>query len=92
MTRRRLGIVMDAIETIKPYKDSSFAMLLEAQRRGWEILYMQVQDLFMDQGIAWADCETLAVTDNSKDYFQVQPADPVRLADLDVILMRRIHC
>jgi glutathione synthase len=89
MTRRRLGIVMDAIETIKPYKDSSFAMLLEAQRRGWEILYMQVQDLFMDQGIAWADCETLAVTDNSKDYFQVQPADPVRLADLDVILMRK---
>ena len=31
----RLGVVMDPIQTIKPYKDTSLAMLLEASRRGW---------------------------------------------------------
>ena len=35
---RKLGIVMDPIESITPYKDSSLAMMLEAQARGWQIL------------------------------------------------------
>ncbi len=80
---------MDAIDTIKTYKDSSFAMLLEAQRRGWQIYYMQPQDLYMEQGISYADCEPLTVADRSEDYFEVQPAVNLRLADLDVILMRK---
>jgi len=40
-----LGVVMDPISTIKPHKDSSFAMLLEAQRRGWELRYMEMGDM-----------------------------------------------
>src|SRR5690606_28751692 len=44
---RRLGVVMDPIGSIKPYKDSTLAMLLEGQRRGWEIRYMEPQDLFL---------------------------------------------
>ena len=39
-----LGIVMDPIESITPYKDSSFAMLLEAERRGAEIHYFCQHD------------------------------------------------
>ena len=89
MSAPKLGIVMDAIESIKPYKDSSFAMLLEAQRRGWDIHYMQLQDLFLDQGIAWTDCERLEVRDNTADYFRVTPTATVRLTDFDVILMRK---
>ncbi|EGY29634.1 Prokaryotic glutathione synthetase [Candidatus Regiella insecticola 5.15] len=41
----KLGIVMDPISSINIKKDSSFAMLLEAQRRGWELYYMEVGDL-----------------------------------------------
>lgn len=85
----KLGIVMDAIESIKPYKDSSFAMLLEAQRRGYEIYYMQLHDLYMDQDISYADCDRLRVTDDRHDYFQLSPCEPQRLADLDIILMRK---
>lgn len=84
-----LGIVMDTIDSIKPYKDSSFAMLLEAQRRGWNILYMQIQDLYMDQGTSYADCMSLQVTDENIDYFKLTPHKPIRLSDLDVILMRK---
>lgn len=85
----KLGIVMDAIETIKTYKDSSFAMLLEAQRRGYEIHYMQQHDLFMDQGISYADSELLKVTDRTHNYFQVKPSSQIKLSELDVILMRK---
>ncbi len=38
---RSIGIVMDSIEHIKIIKDSSFAMMLAAQRRGWAIHYIQ---------------------------------------------------
>ena len=38
--KRRIGVVMDPIESIKPPKDSTLAMLLEAQARGWEVHYM----------------------------------------------------
>jgi glutathione synthase len=89
MISRKLGIVMDAIETIKPYKASSFAMLLEAQRRGWQIFYIQLPDIYMDQAISYADSFQLRVTDNSQDYFELGVAASIKLSDLDVILMRK---
>ena len=45
-----IGVVMDPIEAIKIHKDSTFAMMLEAQRRGWELWYMRQGDLFLDRG------------------------------------------
>lgn len=50
----KLGIVMDPIESINIKKDSSFAMMMEAQRRGWEIRYMEMNDLSLEQGKAVA--------------------------------------
>ena len=80
---------MDAIETIKPYKDSSFAMLLEAQWRGWQIFYIQLADLYMDQSVSYAASSLLKVTDNTPEYFELGAASIVKLSDLDVILMRK---
>jgi len=89
MTTRKLGIVMDAIENIKPYKDSSFAMLLEAQRRDWPVYYMQMHDLYMESGISYAHTQRLIVTDNSDQYFELDRPETIMLSDLDVILMRK---
>lgn len=47
----KLGIVMDPIDSIKIKKDTSFAMLLEAQRRGYEIHYMEMNDLYLHQAL-----------------------------------------
>lgn len=46
----KLGIVMDPIATINIKKDTSFAMLLEAQRRGYELHYMEMNDLYLING------------------------------------------
>ena len=43
----RLGIVMDPIQDIHFKKDSSLAMLHAAQKRGWEIEYMELPDLYL---------------------------------------------
>ena len=44
-----LGIVMDPIESITIKKDSTFAMMLAAQRRGWQLWYMELADLSLVQ-------------------------------------------
>ena len=85
----RLGIIMDPIASIKTYKDSSFAMLLAAQKRGWELFYMEQQDLFQRDGRTAAACRQLSVSDNRENWFSTGKPEDLFLADLDVVLMRK---
>ncbi len=45
-----LAVLMDDISSIKPIKDSSFAMMLEAQKRGWDIYTFDSTDQFYGDG------------------------------------------
>ncbi|MEM7026687.1 MAG: glutathione synthase [Pseudomonadota bacterium] len=85
----KLGIIMDPIERINIKKDSSFAMLLAAQSRGWEIYYMEQHDLFTDKDLAQARMNSLSVNDNPADWFEKEEAAIHPLNMLDVILMRK---
>jgi glutathione synthase len=85
----RLAIVMDPIRTIKVYKDSSFAMLLAAQARGWELVYLEQSDLYLRDGAAFARARNLQVRDQESDWFELGEPYSQPLADLDVILMRK---
>jgi glutathione synthase len=85
----RLGIIMDPIESINIKKDSSFAMLLEAQSRGYDIQYMQRGDLWLDDGVAHGRSRPLSVTDDQANWFELGPASVSALGELDVILMRK---
>jgi glutathione synthase len=85
----RIGMIMDPIESITPYKDSSFAMLLEATRRNAEIHYLQQSDLKILGGKAIGHSKILAVRDDNDDWFEFGSAQSVDLGDLDVILMRK---
>jgi len=52
----RVGIIMDPIAQISFKKDSSLAMLLAAQARGWELHYMEQRDLYQQGSQARARC------------------------------------
>lgn len=84
-----LGIVMDPIESITIYKDSSFAMLLAAQARGWKLFYMQQKDLYLRDGETRASARSLQVQDHADGWFELSVSQDMRLADLDVVLMRK---
>jgi len=86
---RRLGIVMDPIESITPAKDSSLAMLLEAQRRDYEIHYFQQADLRLLAGQALGRGRHLQVRDDADAWFELGESLDMPLGDLDVILMRK---
>lgn len=87
----KVGIVMDPIQNIKPHKDSSFAMLLEAQRRGHTLFYMQPEDIFLKNGQPFAQTSELKVWDRPKteQYFGFGASHVTALAELDIILIRQ---
>jgi glutathione synthase len=85
----KLGMVMDSIAQINIKKDTSFAMLLEAQARGWELHYMELNDLFLRNGVAFARTRTLKVQRDAKQWFQFIEEQDIPLHALDVILMRK---
>lgn len=89
MTQVRLGVVMDSIANINVKKDSTFAMLLEAQRRGWQLWYMEQTDLFLRDGISHGRMRALAVHDDPGHWFALDEQRIEALAKLDVILMRK---
>ena len=84
-----LGVVMDPIADIKFYKDTTLALLLAAQERGWNLYYMEQKDLYLSQGEARANTRNLVVADNSDNWFELGLHEDRKLGDLDVILMRK---
>lgn len=84
-----LGVVMDPIQTIKVQKDSTLAMLLEAQRRRCPLWYMEQQDLELLDGRCMARMRPLAVRDDPDDWFSLGEARTQALDRLDVVLMRK---
>lgn len=85
----KLGVVMDPIGSIKPYKDSTLAMLLEAQLRGYEIHYFEMADIWLDDGVARGHSRLLSVADDQHDWFKLDEPSDLLLGNLDIILMRK---
>jgi glutathione synthase len=85
----KMGMVMDPIARINIKKDTSFAMLLEAQARGWELHYMELSNLYLRNGKAYAKTRILTVQRDDKNWFQFATEQNIALDELDVILIRK---
>ena len=85
----RIGVVMDPIGSISYKKDSTLAMLLAAQAKGWELFYMEQGDLYLLDGEARATPRPLRVHADPSHWFDLSEAQDMRLGDLDAILMRK---
>lgn len=84
-----VAVLMDPIDTIQIKKDSTFALLLEAQRRGHHLHYMQQGDLALRDGAPWARTAPLSVADNPAKWFELGAPAWRDLRTLDVILARK---
>jgi glutathione synthase len=85
----RLAVVMDPIQSINFKKDTTLAMLLAAQKRGWELWYMEQSDLYLEKGVAMASMRPITVRYDPKDWFTLGDAARRELASVDVVLMRK---
>ncbi len=84
-----LAVVMDPIATIKPYKDSTLAMLLAAQARGWQLWYAELADLYLAGDRCHARLRALEVRDDRRDWFTLGAERDAPLDELAVVLMRK---
>jgi len=80
---------MDPIGAINVKKDSTLAMLMEAQSRGWQIHYMEMGDLYLEMGQSRARTRTLSVSYNPEGWYSFEDELDIALSDLSVILMRK---
>ncbi len=85
----RIGFLMDPIASININKDSSFAMMLAAQRRGWALWYLEIDDLFLLDGQVMARMRRVEVTDDPGGWFSFIDEQVLALACLDVLMMRK---
>ncbi|SFC32506.1 glutathione synthase [Marinospirillum celere] len=84
-----IGVVMDPIAEITYKKDTTLALLLAAQKRGWQIKYMQMEDLHLRQGKPYARMADLEVFADPKKWFEKGDERLQPLSDLDILLMRK---
>jgi glutathione synthase len=84
-----IAVQMDPIERIKIAGDSTFALLLEAQRRGYRLSYYTPDKLSLSEGRLYASVQTLEVRDKAGDHFTLGEAKRTDLSSFDVILLRQ---
>ena len=85
----KVAIQMDPIDRIDIRGDSTFAMMLEAERRGHEQFYYLPQQLALDEGKLVAQGSTVHVADNVGDHYKLSNPRRVDLSTFDVVLLRQ---
>ena len=84
-----IGVVMDPIHSIKPAKDSTFAMLLAMARRGHRAHYMEISDLWVTDGVPHARSRAVTVRDQATDFHDLSDTVEGPMARFDIVLMRK---
>ncbi|SIT70144.1 glutathione synthase [Ectothiorhodosinus mongolicus] len=88
-TPLRLGVIMDPIAQINIKKDSTFAMLLAAQARGWEVHYLEQSDIWLEGGQVQCQTRVVRVQDDPSVWFELGEVQTSTLASMDIVLMRK---
>lgn len=86
---RNVAVLMDDINSIKTYKDTTFALMLAAQRRGMEVMVFGQQDWSVRDGGVRAYVRTVELFDRAEDYYRVLNEEEIDLSTVDVVLQRK---
>ena len=85
----KLAFVLDPLDSIKTYKDSSYAMMQEAESRGHTLSSLQQEDVVMRDGKVLGYARDLALTSDPKEWYRLGKRAPVGLDTFDAVLMRK---
>ena len=85
----KLAFVVDPIERLKPYKDSSIAMMREAARRGHEVHALEARSICVSEGKVMASVRLITVSGDDRAWYRASDEKQVALALFDLVLMRK---
>jgi glutathione synthase len=84
-----IAFLADPLSSFKTYKDSTFAMMREAARRGHTIYAFEQRDMALEQGIATAEASRITLTGQLDDWYRAEPGKSVPLSSFDAIIQRK---
>ena len=85
----KIAFVVDPLHTFKIYKDSTYAMLVEADSRGHELYVMRQEDLVLKRGKVIGVSRQITLRDHAEDWFSLDPEAEMALQQFDAVVMRK---
>lgn len=87
--QRRIGVILDPIEKLNPIKDTSLALMLAAQEKGWAVEYLKAEELYLNQDQAMGISTPVTLSLEESPFYTLGEPKSVLLGDCDAILMRK---
>jgi glutathione synthase len=85
----KLAFVVDPLSSFKIYKDSTYAMMVEADRRGHQLHFLTQDGIFSKAGRVMGQVRSLELVQGREAWYRAGPVATTRLADFDAVLMRK---
>jgi glutathione synthase len=85
----KIAFLADPLSGFKTYKDSTFAMMREAQRRGHAIYAFEQHDMALENGVATAEVAKITLTGELDDWYRADPGESLPLSGFDAIIQRK---
>jgi glutathione synthase len=89
MKKRSIGVILDPLSTLNIKKDTTLSMIEAAQRKGWDVYAMTLDDLFVEGAIPMAMMEKISINRKNTPYYTIHSRAKKTLNSLDFILMRK---
>lgn len=85
----KLAFLADPLDHFKIYKDTTYAMMAEAARRGHEIYAFQQKDMAFHAGTVVANVERITLTGDANNWYRAEAAMPMQLSEFDAVMVRK---
>jgi glutathione synthase len=85
----KIAFLADPLDTFKTYKDSTYAMMVEAVKRGHAIYAFEQKDMALESGVVTANVVRVSLTGDDKDWYRASAPAAMFLSEFDAILLRK---
>ncbi len=85
----KIAFLADPLSSFKIYKDSTFAMMAEAARRGHEVYVFQQRHMALKEGKVTAHVSRIELTGDAHDWYKAAPSEDTSLAAFDAVIQRK---
>jgi glutathione synthase len=85
----KIAFLADPLASFKTYKDSTYAMMVEASRRGHSVYAFEQKDMALEGGVVTANVAEITLTGDSHDWYRAAPAHETNLGQFDAIIQRK---
>ena len=85
----KIAFLADPLSSFKIYKDSTFAMMAEAARRGHQVYAFQQRHMALKEGKVTAHVSRIELTGDAKNWYKAEPSEDTSLAAFDAVIQRK---